>query len=144
MAAIVKVCSTVASKLNQLQVADGQLIFVKDTKKIFLDMNGLRLGYDAVQVFSTDEERLQVLAPVEGFYYVEATGVMWRYYQEWKQLTPSNLSPIFISDKEEDFPPEGNPVILYTTNNATYKWDALLKQYIMISNKTEWEELGER
>lgn len=141
-AAIVKVYSTVASKLNQLQVTDGQLIFVKDTKRIFLDMNGLRLGYDTIQVFPTDEERLQILAPVEGFYFVESTGIMWRYNNEWKQLTPSNLNPLFFGNRE-DFPPEGNPATLYLTDDATYKWDSLLREYIIVSNKTEWKMIGE-
>lgn len=144
MAAIVKVYSTVASKLNQLQVVDGQLIFVKDIKKIFLDMNGIRLGYDPIQVFSTEEERQGVLAPVEGFYFVESTGVMWRFSNEWKQLTPSNLDPLFFGNKKEDFPSQGNSATLYVADNATYKWDSLLKEYIMISNKTEWEKLGEK
>ena len=140
--AILKVYATNAAKLSRLQVQDGQLIFVKDTKKIFLDLNGVRLGYEAIQVFSSDEERLQVLAPVEGFYYVEETNIIWRYNKEWKQITPDYLTPFFFGNRE-DFPPTGNPKILYLTDDATYKWDSLLNDYLVISNKTEWKEIGE-
>lgn len=141
-AAIVKVYSTTASKLGQLQVADGQLIFVKDTKKIYLDMNGVRIEYSTIQVFNTDADRRAILAPIEGFYYVEDTAMMWRYKSKWIQITPDNLDPFFFGDIE-DFPVQGNPKMLYIADDATYKWDAALQEYVMVANKTVWDNLGE-
>ena len=135
---IIKVYGTVKARLDQLPVNDGNLIFVRDTCKVYLDMGGLRLDFATIRVFQTDAERTGTLAPVEGFYYVEDTGVLWRYSSFWKQITPSNLTPIFFG-KYEDFPPTGSSSMLYVDDARTYRWDGT--KYTVVANKTEWEEL---
>lgn len=141
MSAIVKFYHTTQSKLAQLPVSDGNLVFVTDTKKMYLDINGNRLGYQDIQVLSTETDRTSILAPIEGFYYVEETNILWRYKEGWKKVTPDNLSPLFFG-AYEDFPPTGNSNVLYISDDATYKWDSLTSTYICVSNKTEWKELG--
>lgn len=141
MSAIVKFYHTTQSKLAQLPVSDGNLIFVTDTKKMYLDINGNRLGYQDIQVLSTETDRTSILAPIEGFYYIEETNILWRYKEGWKKVTPDNLSPLFFG-AYEDFPPTGNSNVLYISDDATYKWDSLTSTYICVSNKTEWKELG--
>lgn len=138
--AIVKFYYTANSKLSELPVADGQIIFVYDTKKFYLDMNGLRLGYSDIQVLALESDRTSILAPTEGFYFVDETDVLWRYKGGWKQVTPDNVSPIVMADYEE-FPPTGKENTLYVTDDATYKWDAVSSQYVCVSNKTEWTTL---
>lgn len=101
-------------------------------------MGGLRLDFTTIRVFKTDAERVGTLAPVEGFYYVEDTGVLWRYSSSWRQITPSNLTPIFFG-KYEDFPPTGSSSMLYVDDAQTYRWDGA--KYIVVANKTEWEML---
>lgn len=139
--AIVKVYTTVAAKLSQLAVSDGQLIFVSDTRRIYLDFNGYRIGYDTFQVFDTDQDRLQWLAPVEGFYFVRSTGVLWNYEGSWKQLTPSNLEQVVIEESASNFPTEGDSKTLYAANNGVYRWDASSNQYGLVANKLEWGNL---
>lgn len=141
MSAIVKFYHTTQSKLAQLPVSDGNLIFVTDTKKMYLDINGNRLGYQDIQVLPTETDRTSILAPIEGFYYIEETNILWRYKEGWKKVTPDNLSPLFFG-AYEDFPPTGNSNVLYISDDATYKWDSLTSTYICVSNKTEWKELG--
>ena len=141
MSAIVKFYHTTQSKLAQLPVSDGNLIFVTDTKKMYLDINGNRLGYQDIQVLPTETDRTTILAPIEGFYYIEETNILWRYKEGWKKVTPDNLSPLFFG-AYEDFPPTGNSNVLYISDDATYKWDSLTSTYICVSNKTEWKELG--
>lgn len=136
--AIVKMYSTTASRLSSLQVADGQLIFVKDTKRIYLDLNGIRLEYSDITVFETDSARVNTLAPVEGFYFVEETGITWRYKGGWKQITPDNLEPLFFGLTVEDFPSTGNPKTLYIADEAVYKWDTVSSSYYMVSTKQVW------
>ena len=135
---IIQIYGTVNARLNQLPVNDGNLIFVRDTRKVYLDMGGLRLDFATIRVFQTDAERTGTLAPVEGFYYVEDTGVLWRYSSSWKQITPSNLTPIFFG-KYEDFPPTGSSSMLYVDDARTYRWDGT--KYTVVANKTEWETL---
>lgn len=141
MSAIVKFYHTTQSKLAQLPVSDGNLVFVTDTKKMYLDINGNRLGYQDIQVLPTETDRTSILAPIEGFYYIEETNILWRYKEGWKKVTPDNLSPLFFG-AYEDFPPTGNSNVLYISDDATYKWDSLTSTYICVSNKTEWKELG--
>lgn len=139
-APIVKLYSTTAARLKDLNVVDGQLIFVKDIRKIYLDLNGIRVDYSLIQVLESDEERLSILAPVEGFYYVEGTGVLWRYKNKWVQISPDNLSPIFFGSLE-DFPENGNATTLYVDDDTIYRWDALTLSYLAVANKTEWKNL---
>lgn len=139
--AIVKVYTTVAAKLSQLAVSDGQLIFVSDTRKIYLDFNGYRVGYDTFRVFENDQERLQWLAPVEGFYFVKSTGVLWSYSGSWAQLTPSNLEQVVIGESASDFPQEGRENTLYTADSGVYKWNASSSTYALVANKLEWGDL---
>lgn len=141
MSAIVKFYHTTQSKLAQLPVSDGNLVFVTDTKKMYLDINGNRLGYQDIQILPTETDRTSILAPIEGFYYIEETNILWRYKEGWKKVTPDNLSPLFFG-AYEDFPPTGNSNVLYISDDATYKWDSLTSTYICVSNKTEWKELG--
>ena len=49
--AVVRVYTTVAAKLNKLPVSDGNLVFVSDTRHIYLDYNGLRIKYNCIQEF---------------------------------------------------------------------------------------------
>ena len=141
MSAIVKFYHTTQSKLAQLPVSDGNLVFVTDTKKMYLDINGNRLAYTDIQVLPKETDRTSILAPIEGFYYIEETNILWRYKEGWKKVTPDNLSPLFFG-AYEDFPPIGNSNVLYISDDATYKWDSLTSTYICVSNKTEWKELG--
>lgn len=136
--AVVRVYTTVAAKLNKLPVSDGNLVFVSDTRHLYLDYNGLRIKYNCIQEFPTDKDRVDKLAPVEGYYYVEETGVMWRYKDGWKQLTPSNLQTITFGTSIEDFPKEGKETMIYIADKAIYKWNATLHTYICVANNTEW------
>lgn len=130
---------TTDSKLKELGIVDGQIIFTSDTKTIYLDMKGKRHSYSTIQVFATDAERLAVTAPVEGYYFVEDTNVMWRYKNMWKQVTPSHLNPIVFLDAPNQLPVVGTEGLLYCTNGAIYNWKQ--SSYNMIANRTEWESI---
>lgn len=67
---------------------------------------------------------------------------MWSFSNgSWQQMTPDNLEPIVFATNVLDFPKEGNPKTLYVADKATYKWSAATKEYIMVSNLTEWNQL---
>lgn len=141
-ASIVKFHRTVAANLNTLPVRTGNLIFVSDTKQIYLDSNGNRIEYTCIQTFTKEQDRLDLLAPTKGFYFVEETAVLWRYDVKWIQITPSNLNEVTFGSSVTDFPLEGNEKILYVADDATYKWDSVTKSYLMVANKTEWKTLS--
>lgn len=96
--------STTASRLPDLAIKNGQLIFIKDTQKIALDLNDKRIFYNLINVLQTDEERTSLLAPVTGaFYFVIDTTVLWIYQEEWIQLTapPASMDKIESITEEE-------------------------------------------
>lgn len=131
MTAIIKYVSTIESKLSQLPVGNGQLIFVKDTRKIFLDFNNIRTEYSQIMVLQNEEHRKNILNPVTGFYFVLGTYILWRFENgEWIQLTfPPKENIVFLNFA--NLPKEGKKEVLYVTEDKTYKW-----------NKTEYIELG--
>lgn len=139
---IVQFYSTLSSKLDDLPVKKGQLIFCYDTQVLYLDNNGLRLPYNVIKVFRNDELRKGLINPAEGFYFVERECVLWRYKNGWKQLTPNNLEPIVMGDSVADFPSIGNDTTLYVTGDATYRYNVATKEYLICSNLTDWKELG--
>lgn len=65
----VSVIGTVANRLQNLPIRDGQVIFVKDKKKVALDLNGKRTFYNEIVTFNEDQERLDLLAPINGCFY---------------------------------------------------------------------------
>lgn len=87
---ILKAYSTVESKLSTLPLEDGQLIFVYDKKKIILDNHGVRTVYEQIQTIETEEQRNDLLAPIDSFYFVIETSILWRYTNgHWNQITTS-------------------------------------------------------
>ena len=96
---ILSVYATVESKLPDLGIKDGQLIFVKDKPKVVLDFGGKRTVYNQIEELATDGARTSLLAPVTGrFYFVLETAVLWTYKDGWVQITtPPNTSWFFTS-----------------------------------------------
>lgn len=96
---ILSVYATVGSKLSELAIKDGQLIFVKDKHKIALDFGGKRTVYNQIEELATDGARTSLLAPVTGLYYfVVETAVLWTYRDGWVQITtPPSTSWYFNS-----------------------------------------------
>ncbi len=94
------VIATTASQLPNLDIKNGQLIFVKDEQSIALDLNDKRTVYKQIVVLQTDSERTSLLAPISGlFYFVKDTNILWTYQSEWKQIT---VSPESINESIEE------------------------------------------
>lgn len=128
--------------LPQLEVKDGNLIFLSDNGKICLDFNGARYQYDTIQNFKTNADREAHALVTTGYYFVEEDNSLWRYSNNnWHRITPENLDPIVFGKTLNDFPPTGNPKLLYVADKATYKWDSAAEKYIAVANLTEWDTI---
>ena len=85
---ILSVYTTVGSKVSDVAVKDGQLIFVRDKQKIILDFDGKRTFYEQIIELPTEAARTSILAPVSGsYYFVLDPGVLWTYRSGWVQIT---------------------------------------------------------
>lgn len=134
---IVSFLATTASRLPDLTIKDGQLIFIKDKQRIALDLNGKRTFYNQIITLQTDEERQSLLAPIsELYYFVIETAVLWTYNGGWIQVTTKPDNVIYIGD---DLPESGTENKLYVnkSDKNISVWDDVTQNFISISNYTE-------
>ena len=62
--------ATTSDKLDSIAVVSGQMIFVLDTRAIYLDANGVRTTYQSIITVVDERTRREIETPIEGFYYV--------------------------------------------------------------------------
>ena len=134
---IMSVVATTASRLPDLSIKNGQLIFVKDKQKIALDLEDKRTFYNQIVVLQTETERTSLLAPISGlFYFVIENAVLWTYEQHWIQITTPPEEIVFIGDS---IPELGNNKTAYINPNAKTisVWNSDLEEYLVVADKTE-------
>lgn len=136
-----KLVYTTSKKINELAIADGQIIFCPDDNIIALDMKNQRFTYKTIKTFETDAERVNAVFAAPGFYYVEETNILWRLTNTnvWRQVTPTRVSPIMYGETEEVFPSIGEEGMLYHTDKGIYNWKPQLNTYNLIANTNTWE-----
>lgn len=134
---ILSVCATTSSKLKDLVIKNGQLVFVHDNNKIALDFGGKRTFYNQITELNTDDERQAILAPITGqYYFIIDTAVLWTYNGGWIQLTTPPNEIVFIGT---EFPELGSKKTLYINKlekNISI-WDDLENKYIIVADHNE-------
>lgn len=136
---VLSVCATVGSKLPDLAIKDGQLIFAQDKHKIALDFGGKRVFYNQIEELATEQDRQSILAPITGqYYFVIKTAVLWTYQDGWVQLTTPPDEIVFIGT---ELPELGSAKTLYVNKDkkTISVWNEDTKQYDIVANKTEYE-----
>lgn len=136
-----KLVYTTSTKLDSLDVVDGQVIFLSDENQICLDMRGKRLYYKAIKTYDTDEQRLTTPPINKTFYFVFETNVLWQYNNGWTQITASGLTPILHYPTLEEFPTVGEENKLYYTNDGIYNWLESDHKYNLIANANRWDSI---
>lgn len=132
--AILSVCATIGSKLSDLAIKDGQLIFVQDKHKVALDFNGKRIFYNQIEEVATEAARLAILAPVSGMYYfVIDSAVLWTYQGKWIQITTPPEEVVFIGT---ELPELGSNKTLYVDKSGGISiWNDDSKEYVVVADK---------
>ena len=134
---ILSVVATVGSKLPDLAIRDGQLIFVQDKHKIAMDMDGKRVFYNQIIELANEQSRASLLAPLVGsYYFVIDTAVLWAYRTEgWIQITtpPKDIVCIGIQ-----LPELGKAGVLYidTSRHEVSVWDSDANAYMVVADAT--------
>lgn len=130
------ICVTSGSRLSDLVIKDGQLVFVRDKHRICLDFGGKRTFYNQIEEVATEEERLN-LTPENGVYYfVIGTAVLWTYQNEWIQLTTPPKEYLFIG---VELPELGSENVLYVNKNGGISiWDNENSKYVTVADKNEY------
>lgn len=134
---VLSVCATKGSRLPDLAITDGQLIFVQDKHLVALDYNGKRVFYNQIEELDTELARTSILAPITGrYYFVIDTAVLWTYRDTgWVQITTPPDEIVFIGT---ELPELGARQTLYvdTTNDRISVWDETAETYHVVSDKT--------
>ena len=117
-----KFITTTEDRLPLLPISNGQLIFVRDSRKICLDYQDERTEYGQIIVLTDESHRLSIVKPFNTFYFVLDTHVLWRYENEWIALTTSaKESIIFVG--EDGLPEKGMAGVIYATSTQLYIWN---------------------
>ena len=133
---VLSVCATSSNRLKDLEIKNGQLIFVQDKERIAFDFGGKRKFYNQIEELNTDKERVEMTSPVNAsYYFVVETAVLWTYRDEWIQLTTPPEEIVFIGT---EIPELGIAKTLYVNKKEKEisVWDEDKSSYLTVSNAT--------
>ena len=133
---VFSVIATVGSRVSDLTIKDGQLIFVQDKHRIALDFGGKRVFYNEIHELESETSRTGLLAPITGVYYfVIDTAVLWTYRNGWIRITTPPEEIVFIGT---ELPELGRANTLYVdkTSKAISIWDEATGSYVVVADKT--------
>lgn len=133
-----KFIATNKNKVSDIAVTNGQIIFSRDERVIYLDAENERTAFQQIIILSTEAQRKSLVSPVEGFYFVEDTAILWNLRSGY--WTPLNQKP----DEQiifDDMPVKGKAERLYVNDGVIYQWDTTLKTYVQV-NQPQWQNIS--
>lgn len=132
---IMSLIATTSSRIRDLVIKDGQLIFIQDLGRIAFDFKGKRVFYNQIVELNTEAERLALKSPLDGYYFVIDSACLWFYKDEWIQITDKPKEVLFIGT---ELPQLGQQDKLYvdTDDREISVWDEETDTYITVSNYT--------
>ena len=132
--------ATTSSRIRDLVIKDNQLIFVQDLGRIAFDFKGKRVFYNQIVELDTEAERLALENPLNGYYFVLNTAVLWHYNDSWVQITDKPQEIVYIGTKE-NFPELGQANKIYadvTSGSENISvWSEELGCYVIVADKTQ-------
>lgn len=138
-----KFIATTSDKILTIAKASGQLIFSRDNRTIYLDVDAnTRVEYRSIIPISTEEYRQSIVSPVDGFYFVEETAVLWNYVSSegWRQLTQIPDEKLQFYNSTSEFPNIGAIRTLYVIPGYIYQWDNITSSYVKLGSEM-WEPI---
>lgn len=137
-----KFIATTSNKVESIKVTSGQLIFSRDDRVIYLDSDLGRTSFQQIITLVSEQQRLNLTAPLEGFYFVKETCLLWNYIDgAWVRI--SDEPETYAYDSKEKFPSNGKKGKIYidTTNAKMYLWNELNSDYVE-ANTLNWENMA--
>lgn len=135
---ILSLVATSSSKIRDLVIKDGQLIFIQDLGRIAFDFKGKRVFYNQIVELDTEADRLALESPLGGYYFVIDSACLWFYKDEWIQITEKPQEIVFVG---VELPQLGQQGKLYanTTEGAENisVWDENSDTYVVVADKTQ-------
>lgn len=134
---VMSLVATSSSKIRDLVIKDGQLIFIQDVGRIAFDFKGKRVFYNQIAEINTEAERLALDSPLDGYYFVIDSACLWFYKNGWNQITEKPKEIIFIG---VELPELGQTNKLYVSTEDGEEcisvWDDDSEKYKVVANRT--------
>ena len=98
------VIATTASRVKDLVIKNGQIIFIQDKGRIAFDFKDKRVFYNQITELETEHERLNLSSPPNGYYFIIETACLWLYRDsEWVQINSTADVENAIKEGEQKF-----------------------------------------
>lgn len=133
---ILSLVATTSSRIKDLVIKDGQLIFIRDLGRIAFDFKGQRVFYNQIVELETEAERLTLDSPLSGYYFVIDSACLWFYQDDWIQITEKPQEVLFIGVSLPELGQQGK-IYVDTDDKEISVWDEENDRYITVSNYTE-------
>lgn len=135
---VMSLVATSSSRIRDLVIKDGQLIFIQDLGRIAFDFKGKRVFYNQIVELETEADRLALEDPLDGYYFVIDSACLWFYNDGWIQITEKPQEIVFIGI---ELPQLGQQGKLYVTTKEGMEnisvWDEESDKYIVVADKTQ-------
>lgn len=134
---VLSLVATSSSRIRDLVIKDGQLIFIQDLGRIAFDFKGKRVFYNQIVELDTEAERQSLASPLSGYYFVIDTAVLWYYSESWIQITAKPQEIVFVG---VELPELGQEKTLYVNTTVGAEkisiWDEQSQSYKVVADKT--------
>lgn len=123
------------SRLSDIPITDGQLIFCRDTGNFYKDDATTRIKMSSDLVICSELP----LAPLGNKIYLLLPNTLYYFNGEWVEL---NESPIVTKNTIYSFPTIGDAYHIYvaTKTNRTYRWDDENTKYYCVGS--DYDEIN--
>lgn len=134
---VLSLVATQSSRIKDLVIKDGQLIFLRDLGRIAFDFKGQRVFYNQIVELNTEAERLVLDSPLAGYYFVIDSACLWYYKDEWIQITEKPDDIVFIGvELPELGQAKENMLYVNKAEKEIAVFDGASNDYIIVSNYT--------
>jgi hypothetical protein len=134
---IMSLIATSSTRIKDLVIKDGQLIFIQDLGRIAFDFKGKRVFYNQIVELPTESERIKLNCPLSGYYFVIDTAVLWFYQDGWTQVTgkPDEVISIGV-ELPELGQAKDNVLYINKAEKEIAVFDKASNEYIIVSDYT--------
>lgn len=133
--AIMSLVATTSSRIRELPIKNGQLVFLYDLGRIAFDYKDKRVFYNQIIQLETEAERQDLENPLGGYYFVIDEACLWFYNDGWVQITDKPQDIVFIGI---ELPTLGqkNKIYVDIDDKEISVWNEENGEYITVANYT--------
>ena len=131
-----KVIATTSSRVVELPIKNGQLVFIQDRGRIAFDFNDKRVFYNQITELNTEYERSSLSSPSSGYYFIIETACLWMYDETWVQITNAPEEIVFIGVELPELGQKAGVLYVNKAEKEISIWDEDASKYITVSDFT--------